>query len=53
MAHCSSYMFAFFAVIREKLEIIFHQTLAPNVENICKDTYNFHKKPKHLNTYYT
>lgn len=41
----------FVVVIREKLEIIFHQTLAPNVEN--KDTDHFHKKkPKHSNTCY-
>lgn len=43
----------FVVVIREKLEIIFHQTLAPNVENTCKDTDHFHKKkPKHSNTCY-
>lgn len=40
----------FVVVIREKLEIIFHQTLGPNVENTCKDTDHFHKKNQNIPT---
>lgn len=51
VTNCSSYMFGFFCfgfliIIREKLEIIFHQTLAASVEDTCKDTEHFHKTNK-------